>query len=322
MKKPKIGKLHKEFMDVINSLIKRKIGKEPIQAIILGGSVAREDETNHSDIDIVFYIKGKDLPKNPRKFYKFRGKYIEEHYFPFEKLKSRDILPEAKILYDKSKKLKIPKFNENLAKANFKEELVRVEKYQKLAEKQFKQGNLENSFNYLYGNGSPAFILIHALPQRFNLPFPSFRLLGSLKKIDKEKKSNIYRLVEKFYSFNNKNKKQILRDFKKAYLFMNHIKRNENNTSCNLGFFDKCKIKYNFNGLKLTFKDYPFVYSYRFIVGCLAMWAFEDHLEEKIQFKLREFLLKVLGLDNLTKELIQEKLKLSRELVKESKKIK
>ena len=77
--------IHKQNMKVISKLIDKKLENENLQVVILGGSVARGDETEHSDIDIVFYVKEKDLPKNSRKFYKFKGKYIEEHYFNIEK---------------------------------------------------------------------------------------------------------------------------------------------------------------------------------------------------------------------------------------------
>jgi predicted nucleotidyltransferase len=316
------NKIHKKFMRIIDSLIKKKIKEEPIEAIILGGSVARGDETEHSDIDIVFYVKRKDIPSNPRRFYKFKGKYIEEHYFPIEELRMENILPEEKILYDKNKKIKKSSFNERLAKKRFNEQIQEAGKYQKLAETSFKKNKLEESFNYLYGLGSPGFIIMHSLPPRFNLPFPSFRLLGSLKKIDRKNKTKTYNLIEKLYTFNNKNNKLILREFKKAYLLMNKIKKNENPNSPNLGFFDKSKVKYNIEGLKITFKEYPFIYSYRFIVGCLSMWTFDKNINLANRKILKYYLLKVLGLDKINKNLVKDKLNISKELVKEAKKLK
>jgi len=317
-----VKKIHKQFMKVIDGLIKKKIKSEPIQAIILGGSVARGDETEHSDIDIVFYVKKKDMPENARRFYKFKGRYIEEHYHEIEKLKNENILPEEKILYDKTGKIKKKDFDEKLAKKRFNFEIKEAIKYQKLAEQFFKKKNYEKSFNCLYGLGSPAFILMHALPPRFNLPFPSFRLLKSLKIIDRKYKTKTYEKIEKIYTFKNKNNKQILRDFQKAYLLMNKIKKSENPNSKNLGFFDKIKIKYNVEGLKKTFEEYPFVFAYRFIAGCLAMWTFDKNIKKKDKEVFYQILLKVLGLEKIDKKLFEEKLKLSKELLKEAEKLK
>lgn len=309
-------------MKVVDDLINKKTKSEPIQAIILGGSVSRGDETEQSDIDIVFYVKKKDMPKNPRRFYKFKGKYLEEHYSEIEKLKNENILPEEKILYDKTGKIKKKDFDEKIAKKKFNFGIKEAKKYQKLAEQFFKKQDYEESFNFLYGLGSPAFILMHALPPRFNLPFPSFRLLKSLKIIDRKHKTKTYKKVEKIYNFENKNKKQILRDFQKAYLLMNRIKKSENPNSKNLGFFDKIKIKYNVEGLKKTFEDYSFVFSYRFIVGCLAMWTFDKKTKNKDKEVFYQILLEVLGVKKIDKKLVEEKLKFSKELLKEVEKLK
>jgi len=316
-----VKEIHNQFMKVVNDLIKKKIKSESIQAIILGGSVARGDETKNSDIDIVFYVKKKDMPKNPRRFYRFKGKYIEEHYSEIEKLKNEDILPEEKILYDATGKIRKEDFDEKTAKKKFNVEFKEAIKYQGLAERFFKKNNYEESFNFLYCLGSPAFILMHSLPPRFNLPFPSFRLLKSLKIIDEKHKTKTYNKVEEIYTFQNKNKRQILRDFKKAYLLMNKIKKSENPDSKNLGFFDKIKIKYNLNGLKKTFEDYPFVFSYRFIVGCLAMWTFDKNTKKKNKEFFYQILLKVLGVEKIDKKLVEEKLKFSKCLLKEAEKL-
>ncbi len=314
-----VKNIHKKFMEIVDDLISKKIKSEAIQAIILGGSVAREDETEHSDIDIVFYVKKKDLPKNLRKFYKFRDKYIEEHYSEIESLRNENILPEEKILYDKTGTIRKKNFDEKIAKKRFIYEFREAKKYQKLAEQYFKKGSYERSFNSLYGTESPTFILMHSLPPRFNLPFPSFRLLKSLKLIDRKHKTKIYEKVEKIYTFENKNKKQILRDFQKAYLLMNKIKKSENPNYKNLGFFDKIKIKYNFEGLKKTFEDYPFVFAYRFIVGCLAMWTFDKNTKKQDKEIFYKILFKVLGVEKIDKKLFEKKIKLSKELLEEVK---
>lgn len=314
--------LHKEFMKVVDLLVKNKLKEEPIQAVILGGSVARGDENSHSDIDINFYVKKLDMPNNPWRFYKFKGKYIEEHYLPIKDLKNETLLPEQKILYDKKDKLKQNKFNEKKAIINFKKNLIEAKRCQRLAEKSFNEKNYEKTFNYIYGFESPAFIFMHALPPRFNLPFPSFRLFDSIKDIDKKNKTNIYRKIEEIYIFKNRNQKEILRDFEKAYHLMNKMKKSENFKSNNLGFYDKIKIKYNVDGLKETFKKYPFVYAYRFIVGCLTMWAFEDKIKPEDKGKLKNYLLNILGMKIIDKDLVKKKLELSNELIKECEKLK
>ncbi|GEM_PF-1215058 len=315
-------KIHEEFVEVVNALVDKKINEGFIQAIILGGSVARRDETEHSDIDIVFYVKKKDMPKNPRRFYRFGGKYIEEHYFEIENLNNENILPEEKILYDKTGKIKKSKFNEKVAKKRFNNELEESKKYQKSAEKSFRNKDYEKSFHHLYGLESPAFILMHTLPPRFNFPFPTFRLLTSLKKIDRKYKIKTYENIERLYTFENENEKQILRDFKKAYLLMNKIKKSENPSCENFGFFDKIKIRYNIEGLRKTFENYPFVFAYRFIVGCLVTWAFDKKIIKSERTELKKILLKVLGIDKINENMIKDKLKLSEKILKECQKLK
>ncbi|MFH1608305.1 MAG: nucleotidyltransferase domain-containing protein [archaeon] len=322
MKFAKKTELHCQFMKVVNQLVKKKISKEPIEVIILGGSVARGDETEESDIDVVFYVKKKDMPANPQRFYKFKGKYIEEHYSTIENLKSKSILPEEKILYDK--KGKIPKlfFDEKWAKKDFNGDLKDAKKSQKIAEKKFSEGNYDLVFNYLYGIKSPSFLMMHAIPPRFNLPFPSFRLLGSIRKIDKKHKTRSYLLIKQLYEFENKDCKRVLGDFKKAYFLMNQLEQKKKPRVKNLGFYDKLKIDYNVKGLKRTFEDYPFVYAYRFIVGCLVMWTFDEKIQRKDREIFHIFLLKILGVERISKELVKEKLELSRNLVKECEKLK
>jgi predicted nucleotidyltransferase len=316
----KIKNLHQEFMQVVNSLIKKKIRTEPIQAVTLWGSVARGDETKHSDIDIIFYVKKKDMPKDTRRFYKFDGKYIEEHYFRIEKLKSENILPEVKILYNKTGKIIKPEFNERKERQAFVKKLMEAENYLKLAKNCFQNKAYEKSFNYLYGIGAPASIIMHALPPRYNLPFPTLRLLNSVKIIDKKNKTQVYPKIKQIYNFNNIDVKEILLNFEKAYKLMNKIKRRENPGAKNLGFFDKIKIKYAIESLKENFKDYPLVYAYRFIVECLTGWAFDKKIKLNERKKLRKYLLRSLGIANIDKDLIKQKLRLFEELIEEVKK--
>jgi predicted nucleotidyltransferase len=309
-------------MQVVNALIEKKIKTEPIQAVTLWGSVARGDEHEHSDIDIVFYVKKKDLPKDTRRFYKFKGTYIEEHYSKIEDLKSENILPEVKILYNKTGKIIKHEFDERREKKAFIKKLREAEKYLKLARNCFQKGAYEKSFNYLYGLGEPASIIMHALPPRYNLPFPTFRLLGSVKIIDEKNKTQVYKKIEQIYKFNNTNVTEILQNFKKAYELMSKIKCKENPSAKNLGFFDKIKIKYNVESLKKTFEDHPFVYAYRFIVECLTEWAFDKKIKLKERKKLHKYLLKSLGLANIDGNLVKQKLKLFEDLLKEAKKLK
>lgn len=314
--------LHEKNLRIIRELLHKKLKKENILVAILGGSVARGDETEYSDIDIVFYVDRKNLPKDSRCFYKFKGKYIEEHYSPIEELKNENILPEEKILLDKTGEITKFLFNKSLAKKKFNLEIKEAKRYQRLAEESFNKKDYEESFYYLYGLGSSAFIIMHTLPPRFNLPFPSFRLLKSIAIIDKINKTKAYKKIEQIYTFKNKNKKEILRTFEKAYSLMNKLKKIENPKSKNLGFFDKTKIRYNLKGLKKTFEDYPFVYAYRFIVGCLTMWAFDKKIKDKDTKKIYKYLLESLGVKEINRELVKEKINISRDLIEECEKIK
>jgi predicted nucleotidyltransferase len=305
----KNSKIHKKFLKIVNSLVNEKIKKEPIQAVILGGSVARGDETKHSDIDIVFYVKKKDLPKNQRGFYKYKGRCIEEHYSAIENLKDSNLLPEEKIIYDKTGKIKIPKFNEKSAKKKFKDSFSQAKKYQRLAEDSFKKQDYEKSFYYLYSMESPSFVMAHSLPPRFNFPFPSMRLFNSIKIIDKNNKTKIYGLFEKIHNFNNEKIKEIMGNFSEAYYL--RIKKE-----------GKLKVKYNINYLKRTFREYPFIYAYRFIVGCLIIWIFDNSINEEKRNIIKNNLLSVLGIKEIDKDLVKEKLEISNKLLLECEKLK
>ncbi|MFH0836761.1 MAG: nucleotidyltransferase domain-containing protein [Candidatus Aenigmatarchaeota archaeon] len=312
---------HQDYMKIVDSLVQRKLKNEPIVAVILVGSVARGDETEYSDIDIIFYVKKKNLPKDLWRFYKFKGKYIEEHYSAIEELKNENILPDEVILYDKTGKINGTKFNKSAAKNKFIQELKKAKRSQKLAENLFRKNKYEESFYYLYGLRSPVFTIMHALPPRYNLPFPSFRLLKSLEIIDKRNKTHLYKLIEHIYSFNNKDQNDILWNFKKSYILMSKLKRVENPKSKNLGFFDKTKIKYNIDGLKKTFEKYPFVYAYRFVVGCLTMSAFDKNIGTDDKKLFYRYLLNSLGITTIDEKLVKQKIELSRALVKECEKL-
>ncbi len=314
-------RIHRKFMEIVDALVKKRINEREIQAVVLGGSVARGEETKHSDIDINFYVKEADLPETVRGFYKFKGKYIEEHYSSIENLKNENLLPEEKIIYDKTGKIKIPGFDEMKARNKFRSDLSESKRLCEIAENFFRKKDYQNCLYTLIGNG-PSFILMHSLPRRFNLPFPSFRLMSSIKEVDKINKTVFYHIFEQIYHFNNMDKKKILSEFKKSYLFMSDLKKRENSEVKNLGFFEKSKVKYNLYGLKMTFNDYPFVFAHRFIVGCLAMWASDKNLDDAIRKILSDSLLKVLGLESIEKNLVEQKLNLSKKLIRECKKLK
>lgn len=314
-------KIHEEFMKVVSALVEKKLGEEDIEIVVLGGSVARGDETEYSDIDINFYFVKDKLPKFYGKFYEFMGKWIEEYYFDVEDLKGKSLLPEVLILYDKNGVAKKNKFDKKIARKDFEVQLKEALKYQELIEKSFESGNHEESFYYLYSIESPSYVLMHALPPRFGLPFPSFRLLDSLKKIDEKHGSKTYDLVEKIYDFENSDVEGILKKFEEAYLLMNKIRREENTEIENLGFYDELKIRYNIEGLRRTFEKYPFVFAYRFIVGCLAMWAFDESIDVKNRENLVGILFNVVGVEEISEELVREKVDLSRGLIDEVKKL-
>jgi predicted nucleotidyltransferase len=282
------NKLHARNMKIIGNLINKKIKSEPIQAVILGGSVARGDETKHSDIDIVFYVNKADMPKDSRRFYKFKGKYIEEHYSSTESLNSRNLLPEEKIIYTKIKNLKVPKFDKGVARARLVVETKKAKKFQKLAVENFKKGNFEKAFYYLFSMESPSFVLMHALPPSYNLPFPTFRLFESVKKFDKK----IYKIFEELFEFEDKDSRKILKRFGKIYKKVSVERGSE-------GFYDPLKVNYNLKELKRTFKKYPFFYSYRFILSCVVDWKLSNEFGIKI-----------------TKPLLRNKLSISENLIK------
>ena len=164
-------------------------------------------------------------------------------------------------------------------------------------------------------------ILMHEIPPRFNLPFPSFRLLKSLKLVDSKYKTKTVETLTKLYSFKNENRREIIEDYSKAYKLMNKIKKSKNPDSENLGFFDMEKIKYNVEGLRMTFEDYPFVFAYRFIVGCLVDWSFDKNLPSKERNQLFDILLRILGIKELDMDLVKEKLMISENLIHESEKL-
>jgi len=317
-----MGHLHQKFMRVVNSLIEKKVKSEPILAVALWGSVARGDEpSEHSDIDICFYVKKKDLPRDTRSFYKFKGTYIEEHYSDIRKLKGENILPEVKILYNKTGKVINHEYNLARERKAYIKKLKESEKQLALAKNSFQKGAYEKSFNYLYGANAPTYTIMHALPPRYNLPFPSLRLLGSVRNIDKKHGTHVYDEIKKIYEFNNANAKEILYNFEKAFRLMHLVKRRKHPSAKNLGFFDKLKIEYAMVSFKETFEHYPFVYAYRFIAECLTEWAFDKKTKPQERKNLHEYLLRSLGIANICRNLVKQKLALHEDLVKEAKKL-
>jgi len=304
-----MNKLHKEYMEVTDSLVKDAMKKRDIELILIGGSVARGDETKHSDIDINFYVKKKSLPSPPRRFYRYKGKYIEETFIPLESLKIKEIPAEAKVIYDNNNlfKGKQPKFNEKEARQLFLTRFIESKKYLRIAEKAYNLGDYEKAALHLLGTKSLIFNLIHALPQRFNLPYPSFRLLDSVKKASKMLEDElIYKDVLKIYGIETPlSNNEILRKYEEAYRIIGK-------PSGNSGFYDPLKIKYNIMELRLTFRSYPSVFALRFIIGCIIDWALEAKSRAKVMALTKE----ILGISGFNREFVENKLLLSQDLEK------
>ena len=302
------SKLHQEYTKVIKILIKDKLKNKKIELIILGGSAARGDETKHSDIDINFYTKNRFMPSNPRSFYKYKGKYVEETFIPLESLKIKEIPAETQVLYDKNDIFsgRQPEFNETEARKLFVNKFIESKKYLRLAEKAYELQNYEKATLHLLGTKSLAFILIHALPQRFNLPYPSFRLLDSVKKASKKiGDKRIYADIIKIYEIKTSlSNNKILKLYEKGYKIMGKL-------SGNFGFYDPIKLKYNLEELKLTFRDYPSVFALRFIINCIVDWSLEGKSthREKIKTLTKE----ILGISEFNKEFVKNSLFLSQD---------
>ena len=133
---------------------------------------------------------------------------------------------------------------------------------------------------------------MHALPPSKNLPFQSFRLFRSIKKIDKE----AYGLFERLYNFKEGNVRKILKEFKRAYIREGRLQGSK-------GFYDPLKINYNIRELRRTFREYPFFYGYRFILGCMVGWKVKKELLERL-----------IG-QKIAKELVEDKLEISQKLI-------
>ena len=300
-------------MNIINKLVKSRLKDRNIELILLGGSVARGDETPHSDIDINLFVKNKKYPS--RAFYKYKGKYIEETVLPIKSFNKKYLLEYVKVIYDKNKVInRFSKSDEKRAREKlFLKELKTGKQYLKLAENAYKEKNYCKSVFYLLGTKSLAFKVIHALPLKFNLPYPSFRLLESVKKASYQMKDKkIYEDIVKIYKNRNKNHNQILRKYSIIYKLAGKLNGNK-------GFYEPLKIKYNVEGLKLTLKNYPSAYALRFIINCVVDWGLDKNLWKK-DAKGRANALKltqeILGIKEFSKEFVENKLNLSKDLEK------
>ncbi|MDD4353068.1 MAG: nucleotidyltransferase domain-containing protein [Candidatus Nanoarchaeia archaeon] len=306
------NELHQEFLKVIDLLINKKLKENPkIELIIYGGSVARGDETEHSDIDIGFYCKKKYLPKFTRGFYKFKGKFIEEIFHPIEEFSKDEILDENVVAYDKYGLLKNRKFKSEKEKINnFNKELKKAKKFQKIAIDYFNKKDYEKSVYHILGCEAFSYLMAMALPARLGLPYPSFRLFESIKKIDKE----LYNIWIKLFNIENFDQKNILKDYEKAYMIMNKCYKNKNPKEKNLGFYDIIKIKYNIECLNFTFNNYPKEYSLKFIIECLIDWSFGEKdlwtlkTNQKYNIEIIKIAKSILGIKEFDEKFAKEKL--------------
>ena len=323
--------IHKRFMKVVDSLVKKKLKENPhIELVLLGGSVARGDESEHSDIDINFYVKKKYFPSFPRKFYKYKGKFIEEIFVPMKEFSSKVLFDEILVLYDKNnitnnmrKELSIKEKNKI-----FKSSWKKAKEYQRLAEDYYNKEDYEKSIYHILGSESLVHIFCMALPARLNLPFPSFRLLKTIKKISKIYGDNkIYHDCIKLFRIKNVDKKKVLKKYEKAYKIISKCYKNKNPNEKNLGFYDNLKIKYNIEGLDLTFKEYPPEFALKFIIGCIIDWSLDEKdlwkLKENKKYKNQVIKLtkEILNIQEFNKEFAKQRLDLSKDLEKRIDKI-
>jgi predicted nucleotidyltransferase len=313
--------LHKEFLDVIYDLVNDKIKNEPIVLVVLGGSVARGDMEEHSDIDIVFYVPKNDLEKYSRGFYKYHGKFIEDSYFAIEDLNMSDLIAESMPIYDPENRLGDwmgkSADEENLSNI-FRQNIEIGKKILFETEDNFNKGFYKESLVNLLTMNSYVFILLHSLPPRFNLPFPTFKLYKSIEEISNKLNSpKIYELSTKLYSASP----NFIDIFEESYKIMYGIQKKINPNQSNYGFFDPLKIEYNIKYAKDVVKKYPEFYASRFAMGCVIDWAWgnvDDAVQleatEKYKDKLDSLALEILGTKKISKEFVEEKLKISKEL--------
>jgi len=197
----------------------------------------------------------------------------------------------------------------------------KAKSFLKSAEKEYKKADYEKAVLHLLGSESLSFVLHHSLPPRDNLAYPSFRLFISIKKIDSE----VYENSIKLFHIKNLNKKKVLEKFEIAYKIMNKCYKNKYPKERNLGFFDSLKIKYNLEGLKSTFEEYPPEFALRFIISCIIDWSLDskDLWTIKKNKKYKKGLItlakQILGIKTFNQKFAQEKLVLSQVLARKVK---
>jgi len=313
--------LHKEFLDVVFSLVNKKIREEPISLIILGGSVARGDMEKHSDIDIAYYVPKKELHKFSRSFYKYLGKYIEDSYFAIEELEVEELIAESVVVYDPKNIIKNKKIQcneKNVLSANFKKSITKGKLFLKLAEKYYNKGLYKESLIHLLSMQSYAFMFLHSLPPRFNMPFPTFKLYNSIKKISKELGDpEIYKISTNLFNASE----NFIEYFEKGYNLMHQIQKKLNPNKKNYGFFDLLKIKYNIKYMEDIVKKHPKVFASRFAIGCMIDWAWnqknnfnQKEIVDPYMKELNELMLKIFDINKITKEFVKEKLEITQKL--------
>ncbi len=320
-----MSNLHKLYMKIVDSLVKMKLEENPrIELVLIGGSVARGDETIHSDIDINFYVKKEFLPASRMKCYEYKGKFVDETFIPLEEFNSSKLIDEVVVLFDKNGITS--KIRRGLSEKEKNKVLVRewerARGFQRLSEAYYENGEYEKSVYHTLGSEGLAYNLCLFLPARLNLPFPSFRLLKTMKKIN----TGIYDDLVKLFSVKDFDKEKVLRNYEKVYKIIadcyKQIKPGEN-----LGFFNPLKIKYNIDYLKLTFKDYPPAYDLKFIVGCVIDWAlkteelWKNKKNQEYKSEVVKLTKEILGIKEFNKEYAKEKLELSKKLEKRTDKL-
>jgi predicted nucleotidyltransferase len=164
-----MNNLHEKYLKVLNSWINKTLKDDSIELIILSGSVARGDETKHSDIDIAVYYKIK-IPKSKRLFYKYKTVYIEQTNYSIKELNLNNILIEHKILFDKEGYTKNLKFDKTRNKLRFLKKYRIALKNLKLAKKYYNKQDYDKAILHILGTQSFTFITVHALPELFDLP--------------------------------------------------------------------------------------------------------------------------------------------------------
>jgi predicted nucleotidyltransferase len=301
------SELHRQYQKILNAWQKEQLRNKNIELIILGGSVARGDETKFSDIDVSIYYNNKFIIKAKRQFYKYRTKYIEQTNYDIADFKLEDVLKEQKILFDAKGYTKLLSFSKSKNKARFLKKYKDANESLKLAEMYYSKQDYENATLHLMGTKSFAFITVHALPELFDLPYPTFKLLSSIKQISKDTKIDVYKEYINLWTI--KNNPKIITNFEKIYKIMGPLNNNE-------GFYSKEKIHENMLQIIDTLKKYPKEYANRFIIGCVIDWALDKDTTKNKQLIIN-LTKEILSINEFDNEFTEQKLLITKQIKKE-----